>query len=303
VDGERDPPAVLRLIARVTAAALALAPLAAWPHHPGAVEPLRIEPWGAACLAVSAVAYAWGVGRLWRRAGAFRGISRGDAARFAAGWLLLCAALLPPIDTMAAVSFAAHMAQHEILMALAAPLLVLGRPLEAWVWALSPAGRARIPMVTCSRVLRNAWAAITSPLGAWLLHAAALWIWHVPAFFGAALESSPVHIAQHASFLATALLFWWSVFERSRRHAGGASIASLFTTMAHSGALGALLAFAAHPWYAAYGGAYGMDALEDQQLGGLIMWAPASLAYLAAALFIASRWLRPSRRIADSPAT
>jgi putative membrane protein len=294
---------VLRLIRVAAAAALALAPLAAAAHHPGSAESVRIEPWGVACLVISAFGYVAGVTRLWRRAGRFRGISLGDAARFAGGWLLLCAALLPPIDAMAAASFAAHMAQHEILMALAAPLLVLGRPLEAWTWALSPSRRARISTVTQSRALRAAWAAITAPLGAWLLHAAALWIWHVPAFFGAALQNTAIHIAQHASFLATALLFWWSVLDRSRRYAGGASMASLFTTMAHSGALGALLAFAAHPWYAAYSGAYGMDALEDQQLGGLIMWAPAGLAYLAAALFIASRWLRPSRRTADSPAT
>jgi putative membrane protein len=277
------------------------APLSASAHHAGNAGPL-IEPWGAACLAVSVLLYVVGVTRLWRRAGTFRGISRGDAVRFAAGWLLLCVALLPPLDAMGERSFAAHMVQHEILMVAAAPLLVLGRPLEAWTWALASAWRARLGMVTRSPAVRATWSAMTEPVVAWTLHAIALWAWHIPALFEAALASTPVHIAQHVSFLVTALFFWWSVFEKAERNAGAVSLASLFTTMAHSGALGALLTFSAAPWYASYPGAYGLTAMEDQQLGGLVMWAPAGLAYVAAALLIASRWLLPPRRTAGSPA-
>jgi putative membrane protein len=196
------------------------------------------------------------------------------------------------------------MVQHELLMAAAAPFLVLGRPLEAWTWALAPRWRSALGSLAKAPGLRATWSAITAPLGAWTLHAIALWIWHVPALFEAALASEAVHVAQHACFLGTALLFWWSVLERGRSESGAASLASLFTTMGHTGALGALLTFAASPWYPTYlaSGAFGLTPLEDQQLGGLIMWAPASLAYLAAALFIASRWLLPPRRIADSSA-
>jgi putative membrane protein len=265
---------------------------------------LVMEPWAAACLAASATLYAVGVRRLWRRAGAGRGISGADAARFAAGWLLACAALAAPLDEWAGRSFAAHMVQHEMLMAAAAPFLVLGRPLEAWTWALAPAWRAALGAVVRARWLRTAWGIATSAAGAWTLHALALWAWHIPAVFDAALASEGVHIAQHACFLGTALLFWGSVLDRGRREAGAAALASLFTTMAHTGALGALLTFAQQPWYAGYapGAAFGLTPLEDQQLGGLIMWAPASLAYLVAALVIASRWLLPPRRTAGSSA-
>ena len=261
-----------------------------------------VEPWALACLACSAALYAVGAGRLWRRAGRGRGISFADAARFAAGWLVLCAALVSPLDALGERSFAAHMVQHELLMIVAAPLLVLARPLEAWTWALAPRWRVALASATRSPGLRAAWAACTDPLGAWTLHAVALWAWHIPALFEAALASEGVHILQHFSFFATALLFWWSVFDRASRNAGASSLASLFTTMAHSGALGALLTFAGHPWYGSYAGALGLTALEDQQLGGLVMWAPASLAYVAAALVIASRWLRAPRRTAGSPA-
>ena len=283
---------------RVVAAAAALFPLAAFAHHAGEATGFRIEPWGAACLVASAALYAVGVTRLWRRAGRFRGVTRADAIRFSSGWLLLCVALLPPLDAMAERSFAAHMVQHEILMVLAAPLLVLGRPLEAWAWALARSWRAQLAALTRSRTLRAAWDVMTEPLGAWTLHAAALWAWHIPLLFEAALASTPIHIAQHTSFLVTALFFWWSVFDRAGRRAGAVSLASLFTTMAHSGALGALLTFSATPWYPSYSGAYGLTPIEDQQLGGLVMWAPAGLAYVAAALFIASRWLLPPRRTA-----
>jgi putative membrane protein len=285
---------------------IALAALVACPsayaHHAGAADSLAVEPWAVACLAASAVLYAIGVSRLWRRAGRERGIGSADIVRFTLGWLVLLVALMPPLDGMGELSFAAHMVQHELLMALAAPLLVLGRPLEAWTWALAPSWRSRARAVTRSRGFAAAWHAITQPLAAWTLHAVAVWAWHVPALFEAALASTGVHILQHTSFLGTALVFWWSVFDRRRRNAGGTALASLFTTMGHTGALGALLTFGARLWYPSYAGAFGLTALEDQQLGGLIMWGPASLAYLAAALVIASRWLLPPRRIAGSSA-
>src|SRR5437870_5236938 len=83
---------------------------------------------------------------------------------------------------------------------------------------------------------------------------------------GAAPAREGVHVAQHASFLATALLFWWSVLARGRPAAH--AMASLFTTMLHTGALGALLTLSPAAWYAAYRTtttAFGLEPLEDQQ--------------------------------------
>jgi putative membrane protein len=283
-------------VQRLIVLASLLVPSAAFAHT-GHGDPFAwsFEPWAAACLGISGFFYAKGVRALWRRAGAGRGITAGQAMRFALGWFVLAVALLSPIDTLGATSFAVHMVQHELLMVVAAPLLVLGRPLEAWTWSLAPRSRAALGAVARLGVLRRPWKVMTEPLGAWTVHALALWVWHMPSLFTLALANESVHFVQHACFLGTALLFWWSVFDRSPRHAGGASLASLFATMAHSGALGALLTFSARPWYRPYADSnpFGLTALADQQLGGLVMWGPGGLAYLVAALVIASRLLRP----------
>jgi putative membrane protein len=300
-----------RLSARALAAPGALAafaPTLCWAHHPvGGAGPApgswNLEAWLLALLVASGLLYAAGIARLWRRAGRGRGISPAQAARFAAGWLTLWLALVSPIDPLGGALFSAHMVQHELLMVVAAPLLVLGRPLEAWTWGLPAA--ARQPLARLGRVglLRAPWRAVTEPVAAWTLHALALWAWHVPAFFEAALANAAVHVLQHTCFLASALLFWWSVFGRGVHGANGLSVASLFTTMMHSGALGALLTFAPAPWYAHYAGsaAYGLTALEDQQLGGLVMWVPGGAAYVAAALAIVARWLGPGATPAPGP--
>jgi putative membrane protein len=191
------------------------------------------------------------------------------------------------------------MLQHELLMMVAAPLLVLGRPLAAWTWALRPDWRRRMAGVIRWRWLAFAWSALTRPVCAWALHAVALWAWHIPPFFEAALHNEGLHILQHASFFVTALLFWWAVLGSDARSKTSAfAMVYLFTTMMHTSALGALLSLAPTPWYAPYvplTAALGLDPVDDQQLGGLIMWVPAALAYVVAALAVIGRMLGRAR--------
>ena len=255
------------------------------------------DSWLAILLASSALLYLWGVASLWRKAGIGRGIRKRDVLCFALGFAVLAFALLSPIDERAHESFAVHMVQHELLMILAAPLLVLARPLEAWAWALPPRARAAIAVATRSSAIRLAWAGFTAPLGAWCVHALSLWLWHVPAAFIAALEHPSLHVLQHASFFVSALAFWWAVYGGRTRAPDARSLAALFTTMLHTSALGALLAFAPEPWYAydATRSIWGLAPLEDQQLGGLVMWVPGSLSYLVAGLVIAGSWLSSPR--------
>jgi putative membrane protein len=283
--------ALFRLIALL--AAWASLPAAAHSGHPGpawAPEPLVV-----AALAASGSLYALGSARLWRRAGRGRGIRAAEAARWWTGWAILCMALASPLDDYGARLFSAHMIQHELLMVCAAPLVVAGRPLEAWAWALAPAWRRAIAAIRLPGVSR-AWRGITSVNGAWCAHALALWAWHVPLLFTAALADEGIHALQHACFLGTALAFWWSALPRARERPAGGALASVFTTMLHTGALGALLTFAPSAWYATDAGAraFGLTALEDQQLGGLVMWLPGSLAYLVAGLVLVGSWLRSS---------
>ena len=256
------------------------------------------EPWVIACLLLSAALYAVGVARLWRHAGPGRGVHKRRAAAFAAGWLATAAALVSPLDGLGAQLFSAHMLQHEALMVVAAPLFVIGRPLAAFAWAMPASWRRAVGRFFHRPGWRVPWLAITAPLAAWLVHAAVLWLWHIPAAFEAALANEAVHALQHTSFLLAALLYWWSVLGHERRR--GAAMASLFTTMIHTGALGALLTLSPVAWYPAYATrtlAFGLDPLEDQQLGGLIMWIPAGAAYVVCGLATVASWLRRSQRL------
>lgn len=269
-------------------------------HGLADIQPLpwvwTFEPWVLACLLASAYGYGKGVLRLWRKAGIGHGVSRSQAACFSFGWLALGVALCSPIDTLSGWLFSAHMLQHEILMIIAAPLIVAGRPLGACAWALPESCRHRLHFATHMRWLRLGWLWLTAPLSAWWLHALALWLWHIPALFQAALRNEGIHVLQHASFFLSALLFWWAVINGMHTAQRGWSMLLVFTTMLHTAALGTLLTLSTAIWYPAYlrpTTALGLDLLEDQQLGGLIMWVPASLAYLLVALFISLRWLLP----------
>jgi putative membrane protein len=284
-----------RAVRRLIIAWLAALPATAFAHSGGGGSGSSFEALLFGLLAASAIGYVFGVAALWRKAGAGRGIRKVEAARFVAGWTVLAVALLSPIDELASASFAVHMVQHEMLMVVAAPLLVLSRPLEAWTWAL-PQGAARALAMTFSAApIRSLWRRATAPAFAWSFHALALWVWHVPALFVAALASEPLHVLQHTCFFTSALVFWWAAWGRGLRARDASSIALLFTTMLHTSALGLLLTFAPTPWYAQASGFFGLTALEDQQLGGLVMWVPGSFAYLIAGLAIVALWLSPAR--------
>ena len=249
-------------------------------------------------LAATLVLYALGVRTLWRRAGTGRGVRTTEAGAFFVGWLALAVALVSPLHAMGESLFSAHMAQHELLMTIAAPLLVLGRPIVPALFALSPAARRRVTAVTGSGWFRAAWARLTRPGVAWTLHAIAIWGWHIPAAYDATLDSELLHALQHLSFLGTALLFWWTVL-RPAWSTRGLGLISLFTTMLHTGALGAILAVSPRIFYPAYATTtqpWGMTPLDDQQLGGLIMWIPGGIAYLVAALAMLAGSLRESER-------
>ena len=268
--------------------------------RPAPIWTWNTEPWLLLLLALSAFGYAAGLRRLWSAAGRGRGVAPRQAWCFASGWLALVAALVTPIDALGNHLFSAHMVEHQLQMVVAAPLLVLGRPLATWAWAFAPGQRRILGRLFQRRGWAACWSAITDPLVAFALHALALWLWHIPAAFDAALRSEALHIAQHASFLATALLFWWSVLghDPRGRYGPGHSAAYLFTTMMHTSALGALLTLAPTPWYASYvplTPALGLAPVEDQQLGGLVMWVPGALAYVIAALVVLGKMLTRAR--------
>jgi cytochrome c oxidase assembly factor CtaG/cytochrome c2 len=221
--------------------------------------------------------------------------------------VVLAVALVSPLDSMSESLLAAHMVQHLLLVMIAPPLLLLGQPGRMAMWALPSSWRQRLMGWTVAhrwlgggirlarRVLAVGWVA-------WLLHTAAIWGWHAPIPYQAALASSTVHFLEHSSFMVTALLVWAIVLRgaTSVRTGGGAALLVLLASMVQSGGLGALLLFSRRVWYplqAVRPTDFGLTPLQDQQLAGLIMWVPGGFIYLGAAVWVLAAWLGgPSRR-------
>lgn len=238
-------------------------------------------------LALSLALYGLGVFRLWRRAGWGRGVKPWHAACFAAGWATIAVALLSPLERWSEEMFAVHMIEHELLMIVAAPLLVVARSLGAMVWALPIAWRRAFGRVTQSHPFARTSNAALHPGPAWTLHAAGLWLWHAPVLFEAALVNPGVHALQHVCFFGTALVYWWSLLRPAARGHRAVSVLSLFGTSVHTSLLGAVLALSQVVWYPHYSrgrSPFALSGIEDQQLAGLIMWVPGGLVYLGAAL-------------------
>src|SRR5581483_4946509 len=166
------------------------------------------EAVAAGLIVASAALYAAGLRVLWRRAGRGQGVRKWQAASFAAGLFVLSAALLSPLSERAERLLSAHMTQHELLMLVAAPLVVFGRPLFVWMWALPVRGRDAAGRLVRTRAVSRGWRTLTAPLTAASLHALALWGWHAPRLYQAALHSEAVHALEHLCFFLTAVLFW-----------------------------------------------------------------------------------------------
>jgi putative membrane protein len=286
-----------RLVLTLGAMMIATPALAHGVGPPHAEPTWSVEPWIVASLALAAGLYGIGFLRLRARSGSGRPERDRLAGLFALGWLCLAGAVVSPLHELGERSFTAHMVEHELMMLVAAPLLVLSRLLSTMIWALPGGGRKALGAAATSRGVQGPWRNLTTPWTATALQAAALWLWHLPMLFDRALASDGWHIAQHLSFLVSALLFWTAMLPRQRRATGlGAPVLCLFTTSVVSGALGALMAFSASPWYARYAemgmAPFGLSAVEDQQLAGLLMWVPGGLVHVGAALALIARALR-----------
>jgi cytochrome c oxidase assembly factor CtaG len=284
-----------------------LLPLAATAHAERVVPPdnllsaWRIDPVIAITLLLTGWLYWRGAARLNRIANRSRRLPLYSTSHHVLYWfglLTLAVALVSPLDTVTGTVFSAHMIQHMLLIAVAPPLLLAGRPIPALVNGLPGA----VLSATGSMARGLAWARaslalLALPVVAWLIHAAALWLWHEPHLYQAAVRQAWVHMAEHMSFIATALLFWWAIVPAGARTSAlspGMAIISLFGMGMQGAALGALMTFSGSTWYAVYEGRselWGLSALSDQRLAGLIMWIPAGSIYVVASLLVLGRWL------------
>lgn len=172
-----------------------------------------------------------------------------------------------PLCALSSAFFTVRVVHHLVVVLALAPLLAQG---------LAPVlRRLPVPLWTCT-----AWAT------------AVFWAWHAPSSYAAALSSDALYWLMQLLLLASATAFWLAV----QRAAPAASIGAILATTLAMGLLGALITFAGRPLYEPHFAstlAWGISPLADQQLAGVVMWAPGSIAYLLAALWIGARWLRP----------
>lgn len=250
------------------------------------------DPFVISCLLLLLAAY--GVGR-FRGAGP-RSIHKSDFV-FGAALLVLVLALLSPIDVLSDDLSWMHMIQHMLIMMVAAPLMVLARPWLPLLWCLPL--QLRKSLVPSFRLLETSQISrylFWQPMGVWLLFAFVQWVWHVPMLYESALRNEWIHDFQHITFFVAAFLFWRVVIDpvARLRLSRGPAVIYLFTTSLHASLLGFFMALATRPWYPEYVGRtskWGIGALQDQQIAGLIMWMPACAIYAVLAALLFYFWL------------
>lgn len=196
---------------------------------------------------------------------------------FYAGWALGALTLTSPLCAWSVSLFSARVAQHMLLTTVVAPLVALGLP------------RARGGAL---------WAA--------LAYAVCLWVWHAPGPYVATFQSDAVYWTMHATTFAAALWLWTGLLNGSSERLAGFFAASVLTT-GQMGLLGAILTFSARPLYLPHQlttQAWGLTPLEDQQLGGAVMWIPAGVIFVGALAFAFAWALRraEARALARQPA-
>lgn len=261
--------------------------------------------------------------RLWR--GAAR-LGWWRTGAFVAGLAVIALALAGPVDDLAEHSLAGHMAQHMLLIVVAAPLLAAAAPGVPLLLVLPVHQRARVARLRQQLRRRTSTGWLFLPVTAWVVHVMVLWGWHLPAAFDAADRSPLLHATEHAMLLASAWAFWWHVLAAPVRaeHQAGAEHGALpdhgafpdhgawadswprrsltgplavlyvFATMLPMSALGAVLTFAGSPLYPGQvRGSLeaGLNPLTDQQLAGLVMWVPSDVVYLLVCVALFLPWL------------
>lgn len=254
------------------------------------------EPWLLVCITAALVPYVIGVARMGKQRAPILGHWR--ALSFFAGITGLLLTLVSPLDAMAEDLFSAHMLQHMLLLLAVPPLLVYGRPVIVWLWAFDLDAR---------RALVRGWKRIgldcvfhwlMRPLCVWLLLSASLCVWHLPGPYDAAVRHEWLHDLEHASFLFFSLAFWTIVIEPygKRRALGyGATIVFVVSSGFAMSLIGAILTFATSPLYVVHlhtVQAWGLSALQDQQLAGIVMWIPSNLVHVAALCAVFFAWFR-----------
>jgi putative membrane protein len=219
-------------------------------------------------------------------------------------------ALLSPIDDLASYLLIAHMVQHELLMLLAPPLILLANPVAVLIWGLGGSSRLQAgSLLNRHSVIRRARDFLGRMPVAWALYVINLWAWHYPLFYDAALRVTWIHDIEHILFFLTALVFWWPIIHPASRPAPvqyGMKILYLFLAGTQDAILSGLIALSKDVLYPHYETAvrlWGVTAQEDQMGGGIVMFAAGSVAYAVAILILVNALLGEGRRSKSTKGT
>lgn len=267
-----------------------------------AAVPIVVTPdqawtaWNVDPVVMAVVALALWAHRRGRATG--REVDRHRTIAFGIALAALVVAFVSPLDALAGTLFSAHMAQHVLVLLVAAPLLAFSAP--AGIVLRGTPLPVRRMAVTARRAVRRPgrWMLLLGgPVAVWLLHVLTVWGWHSGVAYEAAVVHPWLHLAEHATFLLTGVLFWRVVVgsrSGSSRVTGGLGVLLVFGMAMQGVFLSALLTFSRQPWYATYETArlWGLDPLDDQHLAGLVMWIPGSVVYMAMAMTLLVGWLR-----------
>jgi putative membrane protein len=257
-------------------------------------------PWPQIILILTGLGVLYGVGWFRLRQLGSRRLANGwRLVSFMGGLVALGVAMLSAIEVLHDMLFSMHMVQHLLIMMVGAPLVMLADPYPVILWGLPPNPRRGLAsLLVPQSAFRRAFQRVATPWVVWGLYAGAQWLWHTPGAYDAALRSELLHVLEHLAFFGAALLFWWHVTGAAPRIYGrlsyGFRIVYALAAMAQNEVLGVVIAFAKEPLYPYYTTVprlWGISVLDDQALGGAIMWVPGGMMYALTAIVLLARFL------------
>jgi putative membrane protein len=245
-------------------------------------------------LLVLGALYVTGWVRLRSRSSYQKLAKRRKLAAYLGGLAILALALMSPIDRLGGQLFFMHMIQHKLEIMIAAPLLCVANPFPFMLWGLPGAIRRPVArlFIRDSKV-RQGLASATNPGLIWMIFIVIYMGWHDPGLYNLALTQPWVHDLQHLTFFASAMLFWWQITGAAPQFHGGASVwvrlAMLIGVIPAQMIAGIIIATAPeviYTYYATIPRFWGVSLLNDQAIGGMIMWTLSSEMLVWAAVFL-----------------
>lgn len=235
-----------------------------------------LEPGISAGLILLTTLYFFAIGPMRRHYGWADRVDRGQVVMFLLAMIILFTSLQGPLHELSDYySFSAHMLQHLLVTLIVPPLFISGLPTWLVDWLL------QLPVV--GPVMRL----LTHPFAAFGLFNIVFSLWHVPAFYQAALGRPAIHSLEHILFIGTAMLTWWPIFSTATvrpRLSEPWQMLYLFAQSLIPTVLGAMITFAdfaLYPFYAAAPRILGLSPIDDQQIAGLLMWMGGTFIVLA----------------------